>query len=134
MQLGEKLFTLLSRCIVKYEADPIGSQYHYTLLISGNCKVFSYWWHGLKICQQEIFATHSNSLYLCWSRQYYAVSCKQHDQHPIRRPCDQPSDQHPFLPQISYFLPHMTNNVTNSPRYPRIYYSFMRVKLNNAVN
>ena len=66
---------------------------------------------------------HSNSLYFCWSCRYYAVSCKQHDQHPIHRPCDQPSDQHPFLPRISFFLPHMTNNVTNSPRYPRIYYS-----------
>ena len=60
MLLGEKLFTLLSRCIVKYEPNPIGSQYHYTLLLSGDCKVFSYWWHVLKICHQESFA---DSLY-----------------------------------------------------------------------
>ena len=56
MLLGEKLFTLLSKCIVKCEPDPIGSQYHYTLLLSGDCKVFSYWWHILKICHQESLA------------------------------------------------------------------------------
>ena len=60
IQLGKKLFTLLSRCIVKYEPNPIGSQYHYALLLSGDCKVFSYWWHVLKICHQESFA---DSLY-----------------------------------------------------------------------
>ena len=81
------------------------SKYKYTLVVSANT---------YKV------APHSNSLYFCWSCQNRDVLKKPHDQHPIRHPCDQSSDQHPFLPQISFFQPHMTNNVTNSPRSPLI--------------